>query len=329
MTIQLTPEQEVTLEQVRQEWIKVGTCTDTIDQAKATAALEAAYRQIGYAPPRIIYCASPREAIRVRARYLEAWERLKADMPESSITPEMLHEQAATITDDDAKARRDGWADNVLGGNTWAGWHGWTDAMRRIGVPDIERVDAINAAAREIHLWWPYEMVCIVSDRPCAIRTDDRDRLHGERQAAVEYRDGWGMWVHHDVDATEKVIMGNFDRADFLAERNAEVRRVMAEVKGWEWVLTELGGQRGREDEYGTMWRVNLDPDGTGSEFDDEDAGVALLVDVLNSTPEPDGSIKRYLLSVDPVVCADYTPADAVGWTFGLARGEYRPQVMS
>ena len=336
MTIKLTPEQEVIVEQVRQEWIKVGASTDPVDQGKAISLVEAAYAQIGEQPPRVIFAASPREAVRIRARYLEADARLGGW--QKGYTPERLHALAATITDDEAKALRYGWADNVLGGNTWAGWHGWTDAMRRIGIPDIEWVDAVNALAREIHLWWPYEMVCIVSDKPCAIRTDDRNRLHGEGVPAVEYRDGWGMWIHHDIDATEAIITGNFGRAEFLGERNAELRRVMAEVKGWEWVLTELGGQQLETDEYGTKWLVDLDPDeeaAPGRPMKDEDDWrdevdqVALLVDVLNSTPEPDGTIKRYLLSVDPNACRALSPADCIGWTFSLAPGEYAPSVMS
>ena len=323
MTIQLTPEQELLLEEVRRKWIAIGMSTDTIDQAKATEALAGAYAQIGRECPPIIFEPSPKACVWTRARFLCAWDRLN-----QSCTTEQLHELAATITDDEAKSYTRDWADNVLGGNTWAGWHGWTEAMRKVGVPDIERVDAINAVAEQIHLWWPYEQVVIVCDRPSAIRVDERDRLHGEGVPAVEYRDGWGMWIWHDVDATEAVIKGDFGKAEFLAERNAEVRRVMAEVKGWEWMLEELGGQRGATDEYGTLWTIDLS---TGLEIDNEwdRPQVALVVDVLNSTPEPDGTIKRYLLSVDPEACAGLSPTDCIGWTFSLPPGAYRPWVMS
>lgn len=320
MTLNLTPEQELQLEEIRQEWIKIGLRTEPIDKDKATAALQRAYAEIGRECPPILYFDSPKGCVYERAKFLWAWDKLN-----HNCTTEQLHETAALCLEEQAAPYVKNWADNVLGGNTWAGWHGWTDAMRRIGVPDIERVDAINAVAREIHLWYPYEQVIFVSDLPCAVRLDERQRLHGEGVPAIEYRDGWGLWVWHDVDATEKIIKGDFTGADFLAERNAELRRVMAEVKGWEWVLDNIGGVKLDTDEYGTTWRIDLSK-GTSNDWERQEA---LVVDVLNSTPEPDGTIKRYLLSVDPDECAGWSPRDCIGWTFSLPRGTYTPDFMS
>jgi hypothetical protein len=48
------------------------------------------------------------------------------------------------------------------------------------------------------------------------------------------------------------------------------------------------------------------------------------MLSMLNSTPEPDGTIKRYTLRVPP----DMTKAlDAMAWTWGLKPEEYRPLV--
>ena len=98
MTIQLTPEQELMLEEVRRKWIAIGMSTDTIDQAKATEALAGAYAQIGRECPPIIFEPSPKACVWTRARFLCAWDRLN-----QSCTTEQLHELAATITDDEAK----------------------------------------------------------------------------------------------------------------------------------------------------------------------------------------------------------------------------------
>ena len=46
------------------------------------------------------------------------------------------------------------------------------------------------------------------------------------------------------------------------------------------------------------------------------------MVEVRNSTPEPDGSRKTYFLRVPPTV---RTAREAVAWTFGLGAVEYRP----
>ena len=50
------------------------------------------------------------------------------------------------------------------------------------------------------------------------------------------------------------------------------------------------------------------------------------MVEVQNSTPEPDGSIKTYFLRVPP---ATRTAREAVAWTFGLGAVEYRPAAES
>ena len=45
---------------------------------------------------------------------------------------------------------------------------------------------------------------------------------------------------------------------------------------------------------------------------------------MINGTPEPDGSHKRYFLQVPPTV---RTPREAVAWTYGLSERQYRPVV--
>lgn len=43
-------------------------------------------------------------------------------------------------------------------------------------------------------------------------------------------------------------------------------------------------------------------------------------VEVVNGTPEPDGSRKHYFLQVPPNLT---TPTEAVAWTYGLTAGRY------
>ena len=51
-----------------------------------------------------------------------------------------------------------------------------------------------------------------------------------------------------------------------------------------------------------------------------------MAVRVINSTPEPDGSFKRYLLRVPPDIT---TAKAAVAWTFGKKPDEYLPGVQT
>ncbi len=48
------------------------------------------------------------------------------------------------------------------------------------------------------------------------------------------------------------------------------------------------------------------------------------LVLVENSTPEPDGSFRKHVLTVPPTV---ESAREAVAWTFGMSAEEYAPVV--
>lgn len=115
---------------------------------------------------------------------------------------------------------------------------------------------------------------------------------------------------------SKKLIEGRLSAAHWLAESNGEVRRAVAERMGYEWLLDSASAKKIATDEYGTLWRII-----TGVYEED-----IVLVDLVNSTPEPDGSFKRYVLRVPP----DQTvPRDAIGWSFGLPPGAYGPATMT
>ena len=100
-----------------------------------------------------------------------------------------------------------------------------------------------------------------------------------------------------------------------MTEENAEVRRVMLERMGHERFLGNLGAEPAHQDECGELFRVKLDGD--------EDV---VLVRVVNSTPEEDGSSKQYVLRVPPGIT---TAREAVAWTFDLTRDTYQPEIQT
>ena len=50
---------------------------------------------------------------------------------------------------------------------------------------------------------------------------------------------------------------------------------------------------------------------------------AANMVEVVNSTPEPDGTSRTYWLRVPP---ATRTAREGIAWTFGLTEAEYHPE---
>jgi hypothetical protein len=95
------------------------------------------------------------------------------------------------------------------------------------------------------------------------------------------------------------------------AETNAEVRRVMLEHFGYDRYLRECKAAKVHSDECGVLWRVSM----AGDE-------PLVMVEVVNSTPEPDGTRRTYFLRVPPNTT---TARAGVAWTFGLAEEEYAP----
>ncbi|MGW3418220.1 DUF6745 domain-containing protein [Streptomyces phaeochromogenes] len=206
----------------------------------------------------------------------------------------------------------------------WATQLAWFDAYRRLELvryPDsVQRiVDQLAVTARSCGSWWPSERLCVAIERPARLEVDwprpRTPRPHCADGPAVAWRDGSKLYAWRGIPVSKRLIKGKLKAADWLSERNSEVRRAMAERMGYEWLLDNAGAQKIATDEYGTLWRITAPL-----------AADIVLVDLVNSTAEPDGSFKRYVLRVPP----DQTvPRDAIGWTFGLPPGTYGPATMT
>ena len=68
-----------------------------------------------------------------------------------------------------------------------------------------------------------------------------------------------------------------------------EVRRVKIDQYGQSRYLQDTGAEVVAEDDFGVLYRKSLG--------DDE---ALMMVKVVNSTPEPDGTFKDYFIRVDP-----------------------------
>jgi hypothetical protein len=191
-----------------------------------------------------------------------------------------------------------------------------------------ERLNLLAELARVTGPWWPYPDACVMTERPVRFEVGEWPPdtssnwlvLHSLDGPALAWRDGFAIHAWHGVPVPERFSTGAATGRDWLAEPNAEFRRLIAERIGYARLLGECRARKIASDEYGTLWRI---PHPHGDSEDDEDL---VVVDVANSTPEPDGSYRRYVLRVPP---GQRVPRDAIGWTFGLPPGTYRPTEMT
>jgi len=145
----------------------------------------------------------------------------------------------------------------------------------------------------------------ILIGRPCIRRR--AGRLHADEEPAVLWPDASGRWYWDGILVPSHIGEAR-DRltAELVARiRNQEVRRVVLDRLGWERFLQTAGAKLVAQDDFGKLWSTDV-------QLDSE---AVQLVEVINATPEPDGSYRRYFLRVPPTT---KTARAAVAWTFGF-----------
>jgi hypothetical protein len=149
---------------------------------------------------------------------------------------------------------------------------------------------------------------------PTVVKVDDRNRLHSESGPAFAWLDDIQDYYWHGV-RVEQYVVDNPERitvAEIEAEANVEVRRIKIERFGQTRYLLDSSAREIHRDDYGTLYRKE--------ERGDE---PLVMVNVVNATPEPDGSFKDYFLRVPPTM---RTAREAVAWTFGKTAEVYEPE---
>ncbi|MCX4984676.1 DUF6745 domain-containing protein [Streptomyces sp. NBC_00572] len=174
-----------------------------------------------------------------------------------------------------------------------------------------DRLAGLAVVAGHAGWWWPYENVAVVCERPVELHRDEAGRLDRGDGPALAFADGFALhaWRGMPVPAEFLAGLAGLTPERIRQEENAELRRVMLEYYGYDRYLAASGARHQHRDETGVLWRIELD--------DDEDVA---MVEVVNSTPEPDGSHRTYWLRVPP---ATRTAREGVAWTFGLHPDAY------
>ncbi|SDS48259.1 DUF6745 domain-containing protein [Actinoplanes derwentensis] len=175
------------------------------------------------------------------------------------------------------------------------------------------RLGGLAAVARQAGWWWAHERAAVLTERPTLLARDNVGRMHRGEGAAMEFPDGYGLWAWRGMpipsDLAAELPALTVER--IRREENAEVRRVMLEHFGYERYLREAGARKQGTDETGTLWWLDLPGD-----------EPLVMVEVVNSTPEPDGTSRVYWLRVPP---RTRSARAGVAWTFGLTEEEYQP----
>ncbi|MEU8836260.1 MULTISPECIES: DUF6745 domain-containing protein [Streptomyces] len=323
-------------------WRGVAAATGAADRAAAEDGVRLAYRSAGLAEPEeFVWADSPKAAVEAVEKLVDAgrsvrdevrtrpWAQERRRMYDElgpagwsalwSATGAQLWETTAALAEriragvvtalaqrpEDETAVRLVLLDAVLGQHDAA----WLAAFDGRG----DRLDGLAEVARHAGWWWPYERTVVLSERPEALHRDEAGRLDRGDGPALSYPDGFALyaWRGMPVPAEFLAELAALTPERIRNEENAELRRVMLEFYGYDRYLAESGAEPVHRDETGILWRIALQGD--------EDV---VMVEVVNSTPEPDGTHRTYWLRVPPTT---RTAKEGVAWTFGLQREAYAP----
>jgi len=162
---------------------------------------------------------------------------------------------------------------------------------------------------------WMFRDVVVFCERPTSISRDEQHRIHSDSGPAVGFSDGWGVWAIHGVRVPRYVVESPSEITveKIESENNAEVRRVMIERYSTDRYLLDSKAEKIHEDDFGTLLRKEIPGD-----------EPLVMVKVVNSTPDPDGSFKDYFLRVPPTM---QRAREAVAWTFGVEESDYEPAI--
>lgn len=307
----LTPEQEAILPVVRDEWYAHGLCTDPANRPEAERGIDMVYAAASEPKPKLyLWTLSPLAGAYLTTALVEdkfGIDAIATGLPadahvagEASVK-EIDDKIEVTLKFDSAwpgrkktykcKVKKQDAYNHIgrrIGGQYWAGYYAYFDAMDRIGMEKLGQIEGQLVAAKNANWWWALDLATVIVDRPIrAVSMDEQGRLHHDSEACIEYRDGWGVYAHHGVRippgkefifTDPKKVTGDV----ILKEENAELRRVMLEKVGYEPVLGKM--KKVHTDEVGTLWTLNIPND-----------EMLALVDVIDPSTG-----RRYLLRCDP-----------------------------
>jgi hypothetical protein len=239
----------------------------------------------------------------------EEYQRLETEMG--------LVTQHLARSDASLRAKLERWYRGRIWTQYNAGYYCYISGLKSIGF-DVEPIQGQLDVAQNAGWWWAFHDFTILTERAHTIAFDPQNRLHRADGPAIEYPDGWGvyMWHGHRIP---KWVLDNPSHERIVAERNVEVRRCAIEAYGWDRFITAAG-----------LRLVDScdDPGNPGHTLELYDVPEQLwgartrVLLCINGSPRADGEYPRFGLRV-PAERNITTALEAAAWGYGLTSEQY------
>lgn len=277
----LTPEQEAKMPEYISEYTKYGLSTERIDAEKVEAKISELYNLCGQQEPVFFGpFGSPVEALRAVAYVNQCDPRLPSNT------------EVQLFAASDAKIRFEN-HDFFYGNHevAWVAFYSFFEKECGIKLSEAKWLEIMRDLVKISGWCLFFTNSVFIVDRPTILSFDKERRRHSLTGPALAFNSKWfdPIYSIHGVTVDKSVVEKTFTWEDIEKQSNAEVRRVMIELYGQEKYILDSGMKPLHKDDYGTLYC---------KEFSDDEP--LMIVKVVNSTREKDGSFKDYFLRVDP-----------------------------
>jgi len=248
----LTAEQEDKLTEHRDKWLRIGLCTERVDQKRAIDISGEIYKLLGKKKPlATILLPSPRAAW-FGAMILSGEPDKVGQQVEQQVWQQVgqqvwkqVEQQVGQQVEQQVWQQVGHFVWPYLDGHYWSYYVGWATYYRDI--LGLEMPDGLRVleAQSELGPLYPLDNFCVVSDRPTAIHMRS-GMLHRDGGPAWEYSDGLMGWALNGVSVTKQLAETPSEKLDpgmLLAEKNAEIRREIVRKIGMERIMLKLGAK--------------------------------------------------------------------------------------
>jgi hypothetical protein len=323
----ITPAQAARFGEWSRKWIETGLSTAPADFDKAQAAALEAYKLCNLDKPMIVlrlgspFAATVGGAIAVlmlnELFSKKSQVRSQVESQVRSQVESQVRSQVGSQVWSQVGSQVGFGLGNDRGGAFWASWCAYVSFIRDVlgwDDPVLERFRVDEILAENCGWVWWHENVLAISDNPEFILRDDQGRLHNHAGPAIKYRDGWSIYSVHGVNVPADIIdhPESITAKKILKEENAEIKRVMLDLYGYDRYLADTNAKPLSRDDYGELFRV------------ESDLLPVNIVKVRNSTAEQDGKFKDYFLKGRHDA---ETAHEAVASTFGMRSNDYHPSI--
>ena len=235
----LTPEQEIRVAEIKEEWKAVALSTERIDRDRCLPIVEKMCGIIKNDPTPTLFVESPMQG-QIAATILSKED--KRPFKISDLQTEMDEKIAAWN-----KKTKPSYFSYSLWGAQESYWPPLFLFCKEIGV----KFEDDHAKALEVfseycnHCGWlmAFERLAIMSDRPTSFFINENG-LHTDGEMAVRYADGWGVYALNGVRVPKWLAVGDAKKispAKFAKLDNVEIRREFIRKVGMERIAKELG----------------------------------------------------------------------------------------